>query len=369
MTGGAVTIRPRRKVLFVPPTPRSVTTPPALLIRDLAHAYGETAALRGVSFAVAPGERVGLLGANGSGKTTLMRAVSTLLVPDAGTVEVGGADARRDPAGVRRRIGVVFQSPALDDALTVRESLDLQAALVGLGRGEARGRIDDLLGRLDLADRAGHRVGTLSGGLARRADLARGLLHRPALVLLDEPTGGLDPLARTALWDTLDGLRRDDASAQLVATHLMDEAERCDRVAILDGGRLVALGTPAALKGALGRDALWLDTDDAPALAARLVTEGLDARAAGGRVLVAAEDPGALLPALYARPEVRAAALKEPTMDDVFAAAVGGSLDAGGAATTPPRAEATPPDVAGDGAGGAVPPALMDPLSSAPATE
>ena len=186
-------------------------TPPALALRDLAHAYGETAALRGVSLDVAPGERVGLLGANGSGKTTLMRAVSTLLAPDAGTVEVGGADARRDPAEVRRRIGVVFQSPALDDALTVRESLELQAALVGLGRGEARARVDDLVRRLDLADRAGSRVGTLSGGLARRADLARGLLHRPALVLLDEPTGGLDPLARIALWDTLDGLRRDDA--------------------------------------------------------------------------------------------------------------------------------------------------------------
>ena len=334
--------------------------PPALSVRDLAHAYDGTAALRGVSLDVAPGERVGLLGANGSGKTTLMRAVSTLLSPDAGTVTVGGADARRDPAAVRRRIGVVFQSPALDDALTVRESLALQAALAGLGRGEARARIDDLLGRLDLADRAGSRVGTLSGGLARRADLARGLLNRPALVLLDEPTGGLDPLARAALWDTLDGLRRDDASAQLVATHLMDEAERCDRVAILDAGRLVALGTPAALKGALGRDALWLDTDDAPALAAQLVAEGLDARAAGGRVLVAAEDPGALLPALYARPDVRAAALKEPSMDDVFAAAVGGGVfDA-----TPPRPEAGggagAGPLGGDGAGGAVP--VVDPL-------
>ena len=341
-----------------------MTTPPALSVRDLAHAYGETMALRGVSLSVGRGERVGLLGANGSGKTTLLRAVSTLLAPDAGTVTVGGADARHDPAAVRRRIGVVFQSPALDEALTIRESLALQAALAGLGRGEARARIDDLLRRLDLTDRAGSRVGTLSGGLARRADLARGLLNRPALVLLDEPTGGLDPLARTALWDTLDGLRRDDASAQLVATHLMDEAERCDRVAILDDGRLVALGTPAALKGALGRDALWLDTDDAPALAARLVADGLDARAAGGRVLVAADEPGALLPALYARADVRAAALKEPSMDDVFAAAVGGGVFDTAA---PPRPDGEggaglpPPDVGGDGTGGAA--ALDGPFS------
>lgn len=325
-----------------------MTAPPALLLRDLAHAYGDTAALRGVSLTVAPGERVGLLGANGSGKTTLLRAVSTLLVPDAGTVEVGGADARRDPAEVRRRIGVVFQSPALDDALTVRESLQMQAALVGLERSETRARIDDLIDRLDLADRADSRVGTLSGGLARRADLARGLLHHPALVLLDEPTGGLDPLARLALWDTLDGLRRDaggaggGGSAQLVATHLMDEAERCDRVAVLDAGRLVALGTPIALKGRLGQDALWLDTDDAPALAVRLAAEGLDARAVGGRVLVASDDPGALLPALYARADVRAAAIKEPSMEDVFAAAVGGAFDAD-APPAPPPSLATPP--------------------------
>ena len=334
---------------------------PALALRDLAHAYGGTPALRGVSLDVAPGERVGLLGVNGSGKTTLLRAVSTLLVPDAGTVAVGGADARRDPDAVRRRIGVVFQSPALDGALTVRESLALQAALAGLGRAEARTRIDGLLGRLDLADRAGDRVATLSGGLARRTDLARGLLHRPALVLLDEPTGGLDPLARTALWDTLDALRRDDAgSAQLVATHLMDEAERCDRVAVLDAGRLVAEGTPAALKGALGRDALWLDTDDAPALAARLVADGLDARAAGGRVLVGAADPAALLPALYARPDVRAAALKEPSMDDVFAAAVGGGVAFPGGAEGDrgPAAPPRPAGASGDGAAGGAAPSV-----------
>ena len=348
-----------------------MTAPPALVLRDLAHAYDGVPALRGVSLSVAAGERVGLLGANGSGKTTLLRAVSTLLSPDVGDVRVGGADARTAPADVRRRIGVVFQSPALDPALTVRESLELQAALAGLGRGEARARTADLLRRLDLEARADDRVGTLSGGLARRADLARGLLHRPAgsadlpvLVLLDEPTGGLDPLARAALWDTLDRLRRDNGphgggSAQLVATHLMDEAERCDRVAVLDAGRLVALGTPAALKGALGRDALWLDTDDAPALAARLGAEGLDARAAGGRVLVAAEDPGALLPALYARPEVRAAALKEPTMEDVFAAAVGASA-------APPRPGGADAPLGGDGAGGAAPPARVDPAPSVP---
>lgn len=290
---------------------------PALRVEGLAHAYGAEPALRGVTFSVGPGERVGLLGANGSGKTTLLRAVSTLLAPDGGRVLVGPHDAATEPDAVRRQLGVVFQSVALDGALTVRESLALQAALVGLARAPAAERIEGLLRDVGLEARARDRVGALSGGLARRLDLARGLLHRPALLLLDEPTGGLDPLARADFWGLLDR-QRDAGSAQLVATHLMEEAEQCDRVAILDRGRLAALGTPAALKAALGADALWLDADDPAALASALVAEGRDARAVGGRVLVADGDPAALLPALYARPDVRAAAVKEPTMDDVF---------------------------------------------------
>ncbi len=297
-----------------------------LQVDGLAHRYGEVPALRGVTFAVGAGERVGLLGANGSGKTTLLRAVSTLLAPDAGRVVAAGHDAARAPDAVRRSLGVVFQSAALDGALTVRESLELQAALVGLGRAETPGRIDALLADLGLAGRAGSRVGTLSGGLARRLDLGRGLLHRPALLLLDEPTGGLDPIARADVWDLLDG-QRAGGSAQLVATHLMDEAERCDRVVVLDRGRVAALGAPAALKAEIGADALWLDTDDALRLAAALQTEGHDARAVGGRVLVASPAPAGLLPALYARPDVRGAAVKEPTMDDVFRVATTGAAE------------------------------------------
>lgn len=296
---------------------------PVLHVEGVTHAYGSTVALRGVSFGVSRGERVGLLGANGSGKTTLLRAISTLLAPDAGRVLVGGHDAVTESAAVRRLLGVVFQSVALDDALTVRESLRLQAALVGMNRRDARPRIDAFLADLGLADRASSPVGTLSGGLARRVDLARGLLHRPALLLLDEPTGGLDPLARRTLWDLLDRQRETDGTAQLVATHLMDEAERCDRVVILDRGELRAEGTPVDLKARLGSDALWLDADDAPALADALrQQDGLDARAVGGRVLVTTANPAALLPRLYARPDVHGAAVKEPTMEDVFASVV-----------------------------------------------
>lgn len=290
---------------------------PTLCIRGLAHAYGDRTALAGVHLEVMPGERVGLLGPNGSGKTTLFRAVSTLLRPDAGTVEVDGHDAVREPLAVRRRLGVVFQDAALDRMLTVREALGLQAALVGAPAS----RVDDLLEALSLADRADSRVGTLSGGLARRTDLARGLLHAPALLLLDEPTTGLDTLARRELWGTLDALRA--TSAQLVATHLMDEAERCDRVVVLHEGQVVADATPDALRATLGGDTLWLDTPDASALAARLVSDGLNARAVGRQVLVTTDDAAGWLTRLYPAPDVTGAAVRRPTLEDAVAAATG----------------------------------------------
>ena len=293
---------------------------PALRLDGLGHAYDGAPALDGVTLAVGPGERVALLGRNGRGKTTLLRVVSTQLRPTHGTAQVAGADVVRQPDAVRRQIGVVFQQPALDGALTVREALRLQAALVRVPRAERSGRIDAALAAAGLADRADQRVAALSGGLARRLDLARGLLHRPALALLDEPTTGLDPLARTAFWDHLDRARGD--GAQLVATHLMDEAARCDRVVILDAGRVVADGAPDTLTAALGRDALWLDGPDAGPLADRLRGEGLDARPVGDRVLVRADDARSLVAALYDRPDVRGVSIQPPTLDDVFARAV-----------------------------------------------
>ena len=223
------------------------------------------------------------------------------------------------PDQTRRQIGVVFQSPALDPALTCRESLSLQAALSGLPRAERRQSVESALSDAGLADRADQRVGALSGGLARRLDLVRGLLHRPELALLDEPTTGLDVIARQDFWDLLD--RRRD-SAQLVATHDMAEAERCDRVVILDRGRVVADGTPHALTSALGADALWLDTDAPDALAAALAEAGDDARAVGDRVLVRADDARGRVAALYDRPDVTGVTIQPPTMADVFASRV-----------------------------------------------
>ena len=301
---------------------------PALAADGLGFDYGERAALGRVTFAVGPTERVGLLGRNGSGKTTLLRIASTRLAPARGTLRVAGLDVAADPAGVRRRLGVVFQSPALDPALTAREALSLQAALVGIERGDRAAAVSRALDEAGLADRAGARVGTLSGGLVRRLDLARGLLHRPALALLDEPTTGLDPVARDEFWALLDRRRGD--GAQLVATHLMDEAERCDRVVILDAGRVVVDGAPAALAARLGTDALWLDGDDAAALAGALRAEGADARAVGDRVLVRADDARDRVATLYARPDVRGVSIQPPTLADVFASAVAGPGSASG---------------------------------------
>ncbi|HEX8299130.1 MAG TPA: ABC transporter ATP-binding protein [Rubricoccaceae bacterium] len=302
--------------------------PEPLEVRGVSHTYRgtEVPALEGVTLDVAPGERVALLGPNGSGKTTLFRAISGLLRPDAGTVAVAGHAA--GTADARKRLGVVFQTVALDGVLTVAENLRVHAALMGVSRSEVSGRVADALRAVGLTDRAQTRVSTLSGGLARRADLARVLLHRPALLLLDEPTTGLDPTARRELWDALDALR-DNGTAQLVATHLLDEAESCNRVVVLDGGRVVADGTPEALTAALGEDALWLDpADDAPgatdALSARLRDEHLDARPVGRRVLVITDEPASLLPALYDMPGVAGATVRRPTLDDVFAARTGG---------------------------------------------
>ena len=292
----------------------------ALAADGLGVRYGEATALDGVTFAVGAGERVGLLGQNGSGKTTLLRVASTRLRPTSGTLRVAGLDVVQDPDGVRQRLGVVFQSPALDPALTAREALALQAALVQIDRPDRERAVAGALADAGLTDRAYDRVGTLSGGLARRLDLARGLLHRPALALLDEPTTGLDPVARDAFWEVLDRRRGD--GAQLIATHLMDEAERCDRVVILDAGRVVADGAPAALAARLGRDALWLDGPDPTALAAALCAEGLDAAAVGDRVLVRADDARQRVAALYDRPDVRGVSIQPPAMADVFASAV-----------------------------------------------
>jgi ABC-2 type transport system ATP-binding protein len=229
---------------------------PALEIEALSHRFGDRVAVNGLTLSLAPREIVALLGPNGSGKSTTFRVLSTLAALQEGTVRVFGHDVGTAPDTVRRYLGVVFQNPSLDGKLTIAENLHHQGRLYGMPGDELRHRAAELLERLRLTDRARDRVEKLSGGLRRRAEIAKSLLHDPRLLLLDEPSTGLDPGARRDLWETLAGLRERDGVTILVTTHLMDEAERCDRVALMDQGRLVALDTPDALKAEIGGDVL-----------------------------------------------------------------------------------------------------------------
>jgi ABC-2 type transport system ATP-binding protein len=250
-------------------TPPSVQ--PVISVDNLVHRYGDRTALNGVSFDVRPAELFGLLGPNGSGKTTLFRILSTLMLPTAGRATILGCDASQEPARLRRRIGVVFQAQSVDLKLTAYENLWHQGHLYGLRGAALQGRIREILSRVGLADRAKELVETFSGGMQRRIELAKGLLHRPGVLLLDEPTTGLDPGARRDLWQYLAALRDEEQVSVLVTTHLMEEAERCDRLAILNEGNLVALGPPAELKSEIGGDVILLDAaHDAELLAERI---------------------------------------------------------------------------------------------------
>jgi len=262
------------KVSAIADAAPEVTLPsaePVISVDDLVHRYGDRTALNGISFDVRPAELFGLLGPNGSGKTTLFRILSTLMLPTAGRATIMGCDAAQEPARVRRQIGVVFQAQSVDLKLTAYENLWHQGHLYGLRGAALQQRIQGILSRVGLADRARELVETFSGGMQRRIELAKGLLHRPGVLLLDEPTTGLDPGARRDLWQYLATLRDEEQVSVLVTTHLMEEAERCDRLAILNEGSLVALGTPAELKSEIGGDVILLDaTHDAEVLAERI---------------------------------------------------------------------------------------------------
>ncbi|MGA8502239.1 MAG: ATP-binding cassette domain-containing protein [Candidatus Sulfotelmatobacter sp.] len=251
-----------------------VTSPsvaPVISVENLVHRYGDRTALNGVSLDVRPAELFGLLGPNGSGKTTLFRILSTLMLPTAGRATIMGCDAAREPARLRRQIGVVFQAQSIDLKLTAYENLWHQGHLYGLRGAALKNRIQEILSRVGLADRGKELVETFSGGMQRRIELAKGLLHHPGVLLLDEPTTGLDPGARRDLWQYLRTLREEEHVSVLVTTHLMEEAERCDRLAIMNEGNLVALGTPTELKSEIGGDVILLDAaHDATLLAERI---------------------------------------------------------------------------------------------------
>ncbi len=234
-------------------------SPAVISVQDLVHRYDDRLALNGVSFDVRPAELFGLLGPNGSGKTTLFRVLSTLMIPTGGRALILGHDAARDPNSLRRQIGVVFQAQSIDLKLTAAENLWHQGHLYGLRGTLLKLRIAEMLARVGLAERAQEKAETFSGGMQRRLELAKGLLHHPSVLLLDEPTTGLDPGARRDLWQYLHILRDEEQVTVIVTTHLMEEAERCDRLAILNEGKLVALGTPLELKHEIGGDVIWIE--------------------------------------------------------------------------------------------------------------
>jgi ABC-2 type transport system ATP-binding protein len=304
------------------------SAPPAsaLVVDAVTHRYGTRVALDAVSFAVTAGEMTALLGPNGGGKTTLFRTIATLLTPTSGTVSVFGATVSREPARVRERLGVVFQSPALDPRLTVRENLRHHGHLYGLRGAALEERIKSGLERVGLQDRAGDLVSTLSGGLARRAEIAKALLPGPGLLLLDEPTAGLDPVARRDLWRDLARVRTQLGTTVVMTTHLLDEAAACDRVVILDRGRLVLDGRPGDLTAAIGSEVVTIETADAEKLAADISrTFRVDARAADGLVRIERDRGHELVPRLvdaYAG-RIDALHLSRPSLDDVFVRATG----------------------------------------------
>jgi ABC-2 type transport system ATP-binding protein len=272
----------------------------------------------------------GLLGPNGSGKTTLFRALTALIRPSAGSIDVLGLDPIAESDRVRPLLGVVFQDPALDAELTIRENLLFHGSLYGLAGESLRTRIGELLTLFGLDDRIHERVGRLSGGQKRRVDLIRGLLHRPKVLLLDEPTTGLDPLARRTFWDVLHLLRQRESVTTIVATHLLDEAEGCDALALFRRGRLIATGSPAELKARLGDEMLWLRSDGPADLSSAIAQAfGFETAVVGGDVRVAGAEAITRLPALYERfgASIRSATVRKPTLEDVFLVLSGHGLN------------------------------------------
>jgi ABC-2 type transport system ATP-binding protein len=308
-------------VALDPQSGAPLVAPAVISVQDLVHRYDSRTALNGVSFDVRHAELFGLLGPNGSGKTTMFRVLSTLMIPSGGRAVIMGFDAGKDPTKLRRQIGVVFQAQSIDVKLTATENLWHQGHLYGLRGALLKSRIAEMLARVGLADRAKEKAETFSGGMQRRLELAKGLLHRPAVLLLDEPTTGLDPGARRDLWQYLQILRDEEKVTVIVTTHLMEEAERCDRLAILNEGKLVALGTPAELKREIGGDVILLDSRDAEALAQQIrVRFNLDAQVLEGQVRLERENGHRFIAdVVEAFPgEIQAVSVSKPALEDIF---------------------------------------------------
>ena len=294
---------------------------PAIEVAGLSFSYGDRQALCEVEFTIARGEIFGFLGPNGGGKSTLFRLLSTLTPIQSGNARILGCDLRGATQALRRRIGVVFQSPSLDGKLTVAENLTIHGNLYGMRGARLRERAQAMLARLDVSDRANDLAEALSGGLRRRVELAKALLHQPELLLLDEPSTGLDPAARREFFNLLARLRESDNVTIVLTTHYMEEAERCDRIGVLDQGRLVALAPPGELKQRVGGDVMVI-SGPAPEALARKISDRFQISAALVDGTLRIERPrghelvGRLVDEFGG--EIESVTFGRPTLEDVF---------------------------------------------------
>ncbi|GAA4391518.1 daunorubicin resistance protein DrrA family ABC transporter ATP-binding protein [Actinomadura verrucosospora] len=310
---------------------------PAVEVDGLTKRFGDVEAVRGIDFTVRPGEIFGFLGPNGAGKSTTINMLCTLLRPSGGGARVAGYDVVRERDDVRRNIGLVFQDPTLDGYLSGEQNLRFHAELYGVPRSVTADRIRQVLEMVNLWDRRGDLVQTYSGGMKRRLEIARGLLHSPRVLFLDEPTVGLDPQTRASIWEYIRHLQAAEEITIFMTTHYMDEAEYCGRIAIMDSGRIVALDTPEALKAGVGEDRVRIQTaDDEAAIAALKDRFGLEAVMSEGAVAFSVASGEAFVPRLFAElgVPIRSVNVARPSLDDVFMSFTGTTIrDAEASAT------------------------------------
>jgi ABC-2 type transport system ATP-binding protein len=294
--------------------------PYAIDVRGLSKHYGDLAAVDGIDFTVGQGEVFAFLGPNGAGKSTTIKMLCTLAHPTSGLATVAGFDVATQAKSVRRHIGLVFQEQTLDDQLTAEENLRFHAVLYGVPHGQVEARISRVLELVALSDRRKDLVSTYSGGMARRLEIARGMLHTPKILFLDEPTVGLDPQTRALIWEDIQRLRHEEGVTIFLTTHYMDEAEYAERIAIIDHGAIIALDTPDVLKASVGTDTVAIETsEDEAALAALQLAGYTVERTEGGLTAFVADEEAAVGPIVAAAGvPVRTVRAHRPTLDDVF---------------------------------------------------
>jgi ABC-2 type transport system ATP-binding protein len=302
---------------------------PAITVAGLTKNYGDIEAVRGIDFEVLVGETFGFLGPNGAGKSTTIKMLCTLARPTSGSARVAGHEVTSERDAVRRNIGLVFQDTTLDNYLTGAQNLKFHAALYGVPAAAVEPRMRQVLEMVGLWDRRDSIVMTYSGGMKRRLEIARGLLHAPHVLFLDEPTVGLDPQTRVSIWEYINDLKSREDITIFLTTHYMDEAEHCDRIAIIDHGQIVAIDTPEALKASVGEDRVQIHTADDQAAIAELAREfGIEAGMHEGAVTFSVTSGEQFVPRLFAGLSVpiKSVSVSRPTLDDVFMSYTGKTI-------------------------------------------